>query len=140
MNCCLRAIRHSINPDLISPKPGRPPAVSKSVIAKAIAIAEERDVNLDSCTCNEDVMDIVNACRKKELEEMGRNPRSVLPEFSRSTIGRIVRQITPIVVRDGRVRIVQVSKEDEGFDSHSIHFFKLLIFIPLNSGVINGII
>lgn len=69
----LRAIRHSINPSLLSPKPGRPPAVSQSVILKAVAIAEERDVNVDSCTCNEDVMDIVNALRKKEMEDMGRN-------------------------------------------------------------------
>jgi hypothetical protein len=111
VNGCFRAIRHS-NPDLPSPKPGRPPAVSQSVIEKAIAVAVKRDVNLNSCTCNDDVMDIVNALRIKELEDTGRNPYVTLPRFSQSTIGKIVRQITPIRVRDGRVLYIQVSKED----------------------------
>jgi hypothetical protein len=123
VNGCFRAIRHSINPDLPSPKPGRPPAVSQSVIAKAIAVAVKRDVNLNSYTCNDDVMD---ALRIKELEDTGRNPYVTLPRFSQSTIGKIVRQITPIRVRDGRVLYIQVSKEDDAFDSYLICFFKLL--------------
>lgn len=111
VNGCFRAIRHSINPDLPPPKPGRPPSVSQSVIAKAIAIAVERDVNLNSCTCNDDVMDIVNALRIQELSDMGLNPYVTLPRFSQSTIGRIVRQITPIRVRDGRVLYIEVSRK-----------------------------
>jgi hypothetical protein len=125
VNGCFRTIRHSINPSLPSPKPGRPPAVSQSVIAEAIAIAVERDLNLNSCTCNDDVMDIVNALRIKELEDIGRNPYVTLPRFSQSTIGRIVRQITPIRVRDGSVLYIEVSYEDDASDSHSIRFFKL---------------
>jgi hypothetical protein len=139
VNGCFRAIRHSINPSLPSPKRGRPPAVSQSVIAKAIAIAAERDVNLNSCTCSEDVMDIVNAIQ--ELRDMGLNPYVTLPSFSQSTIGKIVRQITPIRVRNGRVLYIEVSEEDNAFDSHSTYFFNLLIYkIPLNYYIINGII
>lgn len=63
--------------------------------------------------------------RWKTWDVMGRNPRA-LPRFSQSTIGKIVRQITPIRVRDGRVRYIQVSKEDDAFDSYLICFFKLL--------------
>lgn len=126
VNGCFRAIRQSINPSLPSPKPGRPPAVSQSVIAKAIAIAVERDVNLNSCTCNEDVMDIVNALRIEELKDKGLNAYVTLPTFSQSRIGKIARQITPIRVRNGRVLYIEVSEEDEASDSPSIYFFKLL--------------
>ena len=85
-------------------KRGRPPAVSEDVISKAVAIAEERDLSKDSCTSNADVMSIVNDLRREEQEELGRNPFAVLGRFSRSTVGKIVRQITPVSVHNGSVQ------------------------------------
>lgn len=85
-------------------KRGRPPAVSKAIISEAIAIAEQRDLNKDSCTSNGDVMSIVNDLRRKEQEEMGCNPFAVMRRFSRSTVGKIVRQITPVTVSNGSVQ------------------------------------
>ena len=78
----LRAIRYQINPELTPALKGRPPAVSKSVIKKAIAVAEERDLNKDSFTSNSDVMAMVSDLMREEQEEMGHNPRAVLPKHA----------------------------------------------------------
>ena len=56
---------------------GRPAAVSKTVIKKAIAVAEERDLRKDSFTSNSDVMAMVNDLMREEQEEMGHNPREI---------------------------------------------------------------
>ena len=101
---CLRAIRSQINPELTPALKGRPPAVSKSVIKKAIAVAEERDLNKDSFTSNSDVMAMVSDLMREEQEEMGHNPRAVLPTFARSTQGKIVKQITPVNLANGSIQ------------------------------------
>ena len=100
----LRAIRYQINPELTPALKGRPPAVSKSVIKKAIAVAEERDLNKDSFTSNSDVMAMVNDLMREEQEEMGHNPRAALPTFCGSTQGKIVKQITPVDVTNGSIQ------------------------------------
>ena len=111
LKCCytyafiyLRAIRHEVNPELTSAKKGRPAAVSKSVIKKAIAVAEERDLRKDSFSSNSDVMAMVNDLRREEQEEMGHNPRATLPTFCRSTQEKIVNQITPMNVPNGSIQ------------------------------------
>ena len=111
LKCCytyafiyLRAIRHEVNPELTPAKKGRPAAVSKSVIKKAIAVAEERDLRKDSFSSNSDVMAMVNDLRREEQEEMGHNPRAILPTFCRSTQGKIVNQITPMNVPNGSIQ------------------------------------
>jgi hypothetical protein len=78
--------------------------VSQEIIVQAIAIAEDKDLSKDSCSCNADVMSIVNDLRSKEQTAMGRNPYAYLKRFSRSTVGKIVRQITPVSVRNGSVQ------------------------------------
>ena len=93
----LRAIRYQINPELTPALKGRPPAVSKSVIKKAIAVAEERDLN-------KDVMAMVSDLMLEQQEEMGHNPRAVLPTFARSTQGKIVKQITPVNLANGSIQ------------------------------------
>lgn len=95
MYYCLRAMQLKAYPELTHAKTGKPALVSESIILKAIAAAQQRDLNLDSCTCDEDVMEIVNDLRHKEQAELGRNPYAVLPGFSRSTIKKIVNLITP---------------------------------------------
>jgi hypothetical protein len=82
----------------------RPPAASEHVISKAVAVAEERDLSKYSCTSNAEVMSIVNDLRREEQEESGRNPFAVVRSFSRSTVGKIVRQITPVSVHNGSVQ------------------------------------
>jgi hypothetical protein len=100
----LSAIRYEVNPELTPAPRGRPAAVSKTVINKAIAVAEERDLNKDSFTSNSDVMALVDSLMREEQEELGHNPRATLPTLCRSTQGKIVKQITPVIVSNGAIQ------------------------------------
>ena len=83
---------------------GRPPAVSKSVIKKAIAAAKERDLNKDSFTSNSDVMELVNDLMREEQEELGHNPLAHPQNFCRGTEGKIVKLIVPVNVPNGSIQ------------------------------------
>lgn len=49
-------------------------------------------------------MTVVNALRRDEREELGCNPHAALHTFSRSTVGKIVKRITPITVANGSIQ------------------------------------
>ena len=75
------------------------------MIEEAIAAAEERDLSKDSCTSGADVISIVNKLRREEQNQLGRNPHASLHVFSRSTLARIVKKVTPNTMKTVRFRI-----------------------------------
>jgi signal transduction histidine kinase len=84
--------------------------VSKSIICKAIAIAEERDVTRDSTSSNSNVRSIVNDLRLEEQEELGLDP-AVLRKLSKSTASRICRQIMSVTVSNAPVQDTSILRE-----------------------------
>jgi hypothetical protein len=110
MYYCLSALKRVANPEMTPAKRGRPCAVSKSVICKAIAIAEERDITRDSTSSYSIVVSIVNDLRLEEQEELGLDP-AVLSKLSKSTASRICQQIMPVAVSNASVQDTSILRE-----------------------------
>ena len=84
--------------------PGRPAAVSQSVLRAATEEVEARDLRKDSCTSTDDVIAIVDEFRRIEATEKGRNPLARLPALSKSTKRNVVMQVARVKVPNGGVQ------------------------------------
>lgn len=129
------ALRQHANPSLVVSGRGRPRAVSNDVIEDAIAAAEERDLNKDSCTSGADVMSVVDEMRREELTQLGRNPHATLPVLSRSTRARLVRRVTPVTVRNGSV---QNSSRQRALRDARNAISCAATWLAVSDGILNG--
>lgn len=86
------------------PPVGRPPAVSEAVISASRTEALTKDLEKDSLTSVDDLMEMVDRHRISEEEAQGRNPLARLRPLSASTQRKLVKRIAPLHVRNGGVQ------------------------------------